>query len=341
MLESLIVIGMAIHLLAVNLASAGPLVCIWLHFRSRDDTLRDQLGKSLAWSSLAALVVGIVSGGILVLVAPSEGIYEAIGRLPARAYWMAGTELVFSLVFLLIYAVCWKPLCRWRVLHALISLLGTSNLLYHFPPLMIVLGKLASTPTWSKEAIIERPDFVKLMARGEVVSLTLHFCLASIAVAGVAALVLLARTAVEDSQQSSAKKIARGSAVFALVASLLQLPIGVWVLVTLSGAERNTLTGGAPVASLMFVGGMLLTFVLLQRLVAVAMGDVEPGVLRRVGWLLVVLVLMMTATLRGARVKSLPSNPPAKNASANKTAAEDTPPRLVLTNHDVFKQPVM
>jgi len=321
LLELLIVVGLTIHLLAVNLACAGPLVCIWLHCCGECGGLHDRLGKSLAWASLASLVLGILTGGVLVFVAPSAGLYEALGRFPVHAYWMAGIELVFSLACMLIYAISWKPLRRWRWrrwLHALISLLATSNLLYHFPPLMVVLGKLAVDPTWTSNAIVDRPTFRELMVRGDVLSLTTHFGLASFAVAAVAIITLLSRSK-SDNQQQPIKQVARGAAALALLSSLLQVPVGVWILATLSGTERQALMGGDLLSSLLLVGGLLLTFHLLQRLVAVAMGEVDSGSLRRVGWLLVVLVLMMTATLRGSRREHAPT----------KTAAENTPPRLV------------
>jgi len=327
LLELLTVVGMTVHLLAVNLACAGPLVCIWLHFFSDVGDLRDRLGKSLAWISLAALLLGILTGGVLVLVAPTPGLHEAIGRFPARAYWMAGIELVFSLVCMLIYAICWKPLRqgRWqRGLHALISLLGASNLLYHFPPLMVVLGNLAADPSWTKATIIHRPDFLELMFRGDVLSMANHFGLASLAVAAVAVLLLLSRFPGDDHKQQVAQK----AAALALLSSALQVPVGIWVLVTVSGSERNALTGGDPLSSLLFVAGLLLTFLLLQRLTAVVMGEVGSGNLRRVGWLLVVLVLMMTATLRGSRQ----SHSPVKGHSPVKAAAENLPPRLLLAD---------
>jgi len=322
LLESIILLGITVHLLAVNLACAGPLVCIWLHRRGGCGNFRDRLGKSLAWLSLAALMLGMLTGTMLVFVAPTEGLDEAIGRFPARAYWMAGWELVFSFFCFLIYAICWKPLGRgWlRWLHAMISLLGTSNLLYHFPPLMVVLGKLAADPLWTKTAILDRPAFRELLFRSDVLSLINHFGLASLTVAAVAVLVLLSRSRWDDLDQPSAKQIARKAAAFALLASALQIPVGLWVLATTTGGERNALTGGDPLSSLLFVVGMVLTFVLLQRLTAVALGEFDSGSLRRVGWLLVVLVLVMTATLRGSR----------RGRVSIKTAAENLPPRLVV-----------
>ncbi len=313
---------MTFHLLAVNLACAGPLLCIGLHRRGGRDSLRDRLGRALAWSSPAALFLGLVTGGMLVLAAPSAGLLEALARFPVRAYWMAGTELIFSLVCLLVYALSWKRLSRRPWLHALVSLLGTSNLLYHFPPLMVVLGKLSVDPTWSESAQIDRPVFLELMARGEVLSLTMHFGLASIAVASVGVLLLISRSKSDDLEQPSAKQIARGAATIALLASLLQVPVGVWVLATVSTAERNALLGHDTLSSLLFVCGLLLTFLLMRRLAGIAMGEVDSASLRRAGWLLATLVLLMTATLRSSR----------EDSAATKTAAENSPLRLVLNS---------
>jgi len=332
LLELLIVVGMTVHLLAVNLACAGPLVCIGLHRRGGCGNFRDRLGKTLAWLSLAALGLGLLTGGALVLVAPTAGLHEAIGRFPARAYWMAGIELAFSFICFLIYAICWKPLGRGglRWLHALISLLGTSNLLYHFPPLMVVLGKLAADPTWTKTAIIDRPVFLECMFRGDVLSLISHFGLASLTVAAVAVLMLLSRWTTDALEQPSAKQIARGAAMIALLSSVLQIPVGIWVLATATGSEQNALMGGDPLSSLLFAGGMLLTFFLLQRLTAITTGEFDSGSLRRVGWLLVVLVLMMTATLRGSR----------RGRDSMKTAAENLPPRPVVLVSDETTLPL-
>jgi len=323
LLESLIVVGMTVHLLAVNLACAGPLVCICLHFFCDNGDLRDRLGKSLAWFSLAALMLGMLTGAVLVFATPTAGLNEAIGRFPIRAYWMAGIELLFSFFCFLLYAICWNPLRRrrWqRWLHALISLLGTSNLLYHFPPLMVVLGKLAADPSWTETAIINRPAFLELMFRGDVLSLASHFALASLSVAAVAVLVLLSRLPKGVLEQPSAKQTTRRAAMSALIFSVLQIPVGLWVLATATGSEQNALMGGDLLSSLLFVGGMLLTFILLQKLATVAMGEFDTRSLRRVGWLLVVLVLMMTATLRGSR----------RGRGPTKTASEKLPPRLVV-----------
>lgn len=293
----------------MNIASAGPLYCIWLRgLRKPVGTLRGEIGKSLAWLSLAAFVLGMITGGILLFMPSSTDLTTAMSRFPARAFYIAGGELAFTFICLLIYAACWKKLGNRPLLHAIFPILASTNLLYHFPPMMAVIGKLASNPKWTTTTVIDRPAFLKLMAHSEVLSLTVHFTLASVAVAALVLFELYARQSqtqepsLKEPRQEEGKRIVRTAAIVALIVSALQLAVGIWILSAIPGQARNALMGGDLTASLLLVGGMLMTFVFLQHLAGVALGDLRPQVLRRVCLLLVILVLMMTATLRATRI---------------------------------------
>ncbi len=325
MLQLLIVAVMTVHLLAMNIASAGPLFCIWLRgLRNPATELRIELGKSFAWLSLAAFVLGMVTGGILWLVPPSPGLSEATARFPARAYWNAGLELMFTFACLLAYVMCWKKLRTHPILHAIFPILASTNLLYHFPPMMAIFGKLAANPNWTTIAVIDRPAFRRLMVDSEVLSLSAHFSLASIAVTALALFVVYTRQQGKDEQEEG-KRIVRVAAVVALVSSALQLPVGIWILSALPSQSRNSLMGGELTASLLLVGGMLMTFVFLQHLAGIALGDVCPKTLRRVGLLMIVLVLLMTATMQAARKAETRST----TGQQTKAAVEASPPRLL------------
>jgi len=304
LLELLILVVLAAHLWAMNLASAGPLLCIGLRgVNSESLGLRDRCGQTLAWWSLTAMAVGMVTGGALIFAPPTTGLHVAMGRFPTRAYWFAAAELVFSLGCLLLYVLTWNRMRRWRWLHAIWAILSATNLLYHFPPLMIVLAKLAANAAWSEAAVIPRPTFLVLMRRGDVLSLTSHFALSSIAVAAVTVLWLLARAteAMNESDQISLRRVARGAAVIALLASVLQLPVGIWVLSSLPSDSRNALLGENILNSSLFVGGVIAAMLLLHRLGDIALGEVDAKNLRRAGWLLAIVVLLMTATLHAVR----------------------------------------
>jgi hypothetical protein len=291
---------LTVHLLAMNVACGGPLLCIWLSSGERNSKhSKANVGHSLAWLSICAYLIGLLTGGGLLLLPLADELRGAMGRFPARAYWFAGAELLFSALCLWVYARLWGRRHRWRWVHALVALVAVTNLLYHFPPLMVVLGKLARDPAWTVEAVIDRPLFLKLMVRPEVLSLSLHFGLASFAVAAMAVLAVIARKEFTDSQQKSC----RGAARIALLSTLLQLPVGIWVLTEISESARGTLLGGNVLASALFLGSLLTTVYLLQGLTRIALGDFVIRDCQRVFWLSVFVVLLMTATLRLSRQK--------------------------------------
>lgn len=294
-----LIIGLlSIHLLAMNLAGAGPLYSIWLGRRGCEpDTAREEMGQKLAVLSVWALLLGIFTGLGQLYFASSPGMDAAMQRLPNRGLWMATIELAFSLVCLLIYAASWRALRNHRWWHAFLALLSCSNLLYHFPPLMSVMGRLASDPTWADAKTLDRAALLPLFLRSEVLALSLHFVLASLAVSALAVLWLASRTKGKDWERS-ALPISRRAAGMALFVTALQLPVGIWLLVSFPQSDQRAMMGDNTVASLAFVGALLLTFILLQRLVAIVLGKVEPQNLRTVCWLLIVLVVLMTVTLR-------------------------------------------
>jgi len=270
-LATFLTIGaLAIHLLAMNIASAGPLLGIWLARSQGGISLRDQIGRQVAWLSVWTLCLGMLTGGLLYLVR-SPGLTIALERLPSRALWFAALELAFSFCCLLLYAGCWTALRQHRWWHASLALLSSSNLLYHFPPLMTVLAKVASDPNWAKPALLDRAALLPLMAKSEVLAMTCHFVLASVAVAALAVLWLLSR-APDQPWEQAAQPLARRAAWTALLVSLLQVPTGIWLLVTLPHPAQSAMLGTSPLASLAFLGSLLLTFLLLQRLLTIAIG---------------------------------------------------------------------
>lgn len=293
---------LSVHLLAMNVASAGPLVCVCLRGRRSAPTeTANQVGRQLAWLSVAALVVGMLLGGAIVYVPSNAALWEALRRFPARTYWHASSELAFSLACMTVYAGAWRRLERRRWLHVVLALVATTDLLYHFPPLMAVIGKLASNPSWTITQVIDRPVLRGLIIRGDVASLWIHFVLASLAVAGVTALVLVSRRGESVWADQSAQRAARVAAGIALGATILQLPVGVWVLSAMSQVARGALMGESPWASLLFLAALLLVLLLAGRLLAIAWGDAPRVDARRAGWLLVGVVVLMTASMRASR----------------------------------------
>ena len=55
---------LSLHLIAVNIATMGPLVCVWLEMRARysADDMADRLARRLAKICCQSLLVGIALG---------------------------------------------------------------------------------------------------------------------------------------------------------------------------------------------------------------------------------------------------------------------------------------
>lgn len=292
---------MTLHLLAMNVASAGPLYCIWLSRQASESEVHFQVGRILAWWSVAGLLVGILTGTGLLLM-QSETLAVMTERFPARALWFAGMELVFSLLCLSIYAASWQWRKGPRWLLALVALMSVANLLYHFPPLMTVLGKLTANKNWTQDTLIERSEYVALMLRSDIASFTFHFFVASLAVSAVAVLAILQSRQISQTASVEARNpIARRAGLAALVATLIQFPVGLWVLVSLPSTTRGALIGEHLLASLTFIASLFLVLMLLQRLAMLVLGEITRQNLLQCVYLMVVVVLLMTTSLRLSR----------------------------------------
>ncbi|MCA9235888.1 MAG: hypothetical protein KDA44_10485, partial [Planctomycetales bacterium] len=288
---------LAVHLLAMNVAAGGPIVAAWLWGRGAEGAA---LAKRLLWWSLASLLWGAAAGGVTMLL-PNPGLRAALGRFSASAYWYAGTEYLFS-------AVCVGAMWAWaaqfqrrRWLAWFAALAASSNLLYHFPPWLTVIGRLAAEPGWGPPGVLDRRALLALMRTGEPLSLTVHVALASLAVPAIAMLWQISRGGDSGAAEDAPAPCTRGLAIWALVPTLLQLPVGVWVLASASAEVRRAAMGGDALTSTCFVAGMVAAFALTQRLASVALGDCDAPQLRRAAWWLLATVTLMSATLRGAR----------------------------------------
>lgn len=298
MQEFAITLLLATHLLAMNVASAGPLVGVWLMGRrGAGEEDGRELGRRVIRLSLAALVVGSLIGGGLIL-APNPALRAALARFPEDAYWYAGIELLFSAGCIgVLMASDWAP--RFRRLALGVALLSATNLLYHFPPLMAVIGELAANPRWATDELIDRAALLRLWARPEILSMWAHFALASLTVAAIAALRPWGRRDSRD-LHSTDPTVVRRLATWALTATVLQVPVGLWLLTSTAAEAQESMLGSNLLASLCFAGGVLAALWLLQTLLTMALGEAD-GAVRRAGCLLVVVTVLMSATLRESR----------------------------------------
>jgi hypothetical protein len=307
MMAMLNVLLLALHLLMVNVASAGPLVCLWLHGRGRrGDAIAWQVGRRLAKLSLAALAIGFLLGLVQLGLGWAEGprdYWNVIERVPLRDVIYVFVEVTFSAVCLAIYWGAWN---RWRDrpwLHGLFAVLAAANLLYHFPPLMTALGELAVRPELALEPVLTRRVVRGLIGRPEIVALVVHFMLASAAVTGVLVMHLVQRHDVMGDQpkEIEANKLVAIGAWIALVASFFQLAAGTWVLVELPTAARNGLIGGDWLGTSLFAASLVVALGILHTLATIALGNTTRAAIRRSTLLMLTIVLLMTATLARSR----------------------------------------
>ena len=299
------VVLLAAHLLAMSVPSAAPLVCIWLHRRGgRGDAAAHAVGRKLARLSLASLLVGAALGvllGAAMWAAEDRAYWDAVARFPMQAYGFALGELGFTAICLAVYTATWDRSRNRPRLHAVLAVLATTNLVYHFPPLMIALGDLAARPELIQTEVVTRPVFRELLLQPELQAKVLHFVLASVMVAGVM-LMLVARhqPALVEHDDGTQRLVSRGAWI-ALIASFCQLVVGAWVLVQLPAGAQAALLGVDWLATLLFVLSLLAVFYLLHSLASAALGSTSPASIRRTAALMLSVVLLMSAVLTRVR----------------------------------------
>lgn len=295
----------AAHLVAVDVAMAAPALCLWLQWRADRDELARRLDRDLLRLALVLLLVAVALGGMAVALIGRlypQAYLHAFSELPRRRYEFGVVELIFTLVC---YGVAlrissWRNRTnivqatprRWFALRWWATFLGALNLAYHFPPLFVMLGVLTVRPeTWGHDA-----RFTSLLADGEILARTVHHWLAALVVAGMAAAYLgtrrgappLDRRAVWGCRLAAAAMSAQILSGFLLVA---ELPV----------PTRHALLGDDLPATGLFAAALIATFFALPRLAATALGHAERRYVLGSCLLVMVIMLLMTATRHRTR----------------------------------------
>lgn len=295
------IITLSLHLILMNLASVGPILSIWLDAKSTRESSEEiaSLGRTIGWWSVAALILGVVLGlvqGVLIWSQGNEAYFHALGSVWDSKIIYGFWEIGFSLVCTIGYLVWWgfgKRTSRWqRFLSRFLAILSATNLLYHFPTLFTILGLIARGEV-EIESPVDSGQFRTLLVHGEVIWFTLHFWFASFAVSGLITGRLCLKKLPEDQRESTA-----GTAfTIALIATLLQIPVGFVLTTTLNSAQQSRLMGGDTLCTAMFVLGVGLAFWLMHHLAGLAFFDRS---LRKANMALMTLggtIVLMTATM--------------------------------------------
>jgi hypothetical protein len=296
LVEIWIVVLLAAHLLLVDVAMTGPLVCVWLERRETRyaDRAAGRVGRALARMAMWSLAGGMALGGLLLAIRWSisdRGYFEAVATIPEGRLWFGLAELIFYFVCMGAYTLLWNRLRNWRLVHRGLAIAAASNLLIHFPALFAIVSVVSTrAQLWGEK--LDRSGYWTLLLDGEVLSRVVHVWLAAFAVTGVALMALASRPAPDASSQ---RLIHRG-ACLALACSLLQLPAGLWLAFEMPDVAREPLFGGDLLASGLFIVSLLLAMQLLHTLASVALGEPRSKQIHRSVAIILVLVLLMVGT---------------------------------------------
>lgn len=318
MLEILIIPLLAAHLLCVNVAAAGPLVCIWLDWKEgRGDPLAGRTASYLGQASLVTLIVGGLLGLAIGGASWSDS-YSALwaGPMSRKALWGVG-EYVFSLALAGGY-VLWRGAApgRLRGLRCFVLLLNGTNLLYHFPFLFTVAHDVYLRG--ERTDPLTASQFRGWMAQPDVLARVVHVVLASFAVTGVTLIGYGLRLQRQKGVEADGERVSRWGGYLALIPSLLQVPVGLWLIAVLPPPWQSRVLGGDPAAVVLLGVSVLLALYLLQELANVAFGEViHRKQLVRVMVTMVAIVLLMTGVLRRMR-------PPAAESPENLIVSHKT-----------------
>jgi hypothetical protein len=308
----LYVILVSLHLAAMNVAGGAPLASAWLEWRERRaGAVTTAAADYLAGAALFSLLTGIVLGLGLIGLRWSPTFVELwSGPMARKMYWALG-ELVFSLALAAGYWA-WrmrarKPGAFGRAGRVFLPLLSGTNLLYHFPALFLVASHLTEEGLTSGPSLTAR-EFRQQMTTGATPALIVHVILASIAAAGIALLGLALRWQRQNRDAEELKRLTAGAARLALVPTVLQILVGLWILVQIEPLTQSQLLGGNLPAAACFLAGVLGAFWLMQLLAGLAFGEVERRAIIKSMAAFLGTILLMTAAWHAARAKPLPAS---------------------------------
>jgi len=297
LLNAVLAILAGLHQAFAGFSCVGPLILATLRFcpavaGSPCDGRLLAAGKAVLAALLLVPVVGIAAGLVLY---GSNDIYGAmLNRFPARAYWLAGGELLFTLAVYAAWLGTWR---RWQhklARGALLAGVGATNLLYHFPPLMIVQKMLTARPELAQAGTIERHVFLDLMRTPEVLARTLHFAGQGTLVSCAILLLLIPPHSSEEHPQ----RLRRYIASFAITAIAIQTFTGMAMLLVMPVADSAKLVGTHLPTAACLAGVLLLTLLLLRRWCRVAIYPNELVAPTGLAWPTLAVVLVMTLASR-------------------------------------------
>lgn len=203
----------------------------------------ETIARQTAWLAVGSLVGGALLGVVLLALrwgTSDRSYFAAVSVVPTDRLWFALAEFFFSLVCLTLYAVLWNRLRTRPIVQRLLALAGALNLLMHFPALFSIIS-IISTRAELAGQTLDRVGFRQMLVDGEVLSRVAHVWLAVFVVAPLAMIALAFRLARRSNTPPNALLICADQ--FALTATMLQFPVGIWVAMQVPATSQECCWG--------------------------------------------------------------------------------------------------
>lgn len=291
-----------LHLIAVTVGAAGPLVNItyeWMESPRED--VRYRLNNRLLRLAIVAWVAGGALGVLLGFLAWNDSLAGSLNRLSSKVHYGV-IEYFFTLLLMVGYLV-WRNRCPapgrvHRAVRCVVPLAAGSNSIYHFPVLFAVLSELQRRGLFDGDPISAAEFRQQWLVQSMVWAKSIHVVIAGLAFCGLTLLMVSVRAgrATDEPLQRTA---ALAGARLALLAVVCQVLSGFWLVTTLDSGQQKVLLGGDLLTTSIFAGGVLLAYLWMHLL---GQGIVTPLDRRRIGQIAVVgtacMLLMVTAAKR-------------------------------------------
>jgi hypothetical protein len=241
--ESLLVIALAAHLLVVNVALGGTLLAVLAPGRSRDAALA--LAKRLP----ASVAVGVnLAIPTLLFASVLYGQYLYTAAIVSAVPWLS-----LFMVVMLAYALLYVFQARAGRPGSGLAAAGAAVLLLAASLILVNTAVLSLRPElW--QASFEHPGGTVLAVSDPTfVPRWLHFVTASLAVGGLY-LALFSRRAARADAGAAAR--ARAGLRWFTWATLAQIPVGLWFLLSLPRGIMERFFGGHSETTLAFMLGL-------------------------------------------------------------------------------------
>ena len=300
------ILGMILHLLVIALASAGPLLCIPLNAKQlnrKDLSERDAfwvLGTTLSRHANIALILGSILGLMVAALIWNDDFHQRCHVLKSR-FMYAGIEWVFSCGLLLLTHRWWskrpegfKPF----LFRSLLIVLATTNLLYHFPIIFMLVHEIPDNLVADLEssgAELSRQQFYEYAFSSSMLARWLHIVVSMLMIAfGYLAIISLrfARDTT-DVARETAIRVVRWSARNILIFLFAQIGLGLLALMTMKNSQ--SVMGGDVIVTALFGGAMCLLLLQIQQWTALMSRKIDPRVVARAVTTLIALFSCMTA----------------------------------------------